>query len=72
MKYDTTHLAPASLTLAQTGSTRGYWQEAYAEGGPQMAYHKPEVAILGDAVTLVQAVKVIRIDADGHTPGLMP
>lgn len=73
MKYETIHLETLrnSLTLAQTGNGGGSGQ-GVRSGAQQRAYDKPQVVILGDAVTLVQAVKVRRIDPNGQVAGAIP
>jgi hypothetical protein len=73
MKYETIHLETLrnSLTLAQTGDGGGSGQ-GVRSGAQQRAYDKPQVVILGDAVTLVQAVKLKRIDSNGSLPGAVP
>lgn len=73
MKCETIQLETLrdSLTLTLTSNHRGSRQKVWS-GAQQMAYDKPQVAILGDAVTLVQAVKVRRIDPQGEVAGAMP
>jgi len=37
-----------------------------------MTYKKPEIAVLGSAKVLIQAVKTKRIETNGLQPGTLP